>query len=318
MRLFIAGHRGMVGRAILARVRSDPAITPITAPRQELDLRDSAAVAAFFRKTRPDRIILAAAKVGGIAANMADPAGMLTDNLAIALTVAEAARAAGVERMLQIGSSAVYPPGAAQPLRETALLGGPPDEGHQGYAMAKLTALVHSAACNRQYGTDFRTILPTNLYGPGDNFHPERAHVLAALLLRFHAAAQDRARQVTVWGSGTPRREFLHVEDMARAALFVLDLPKADFAAATAGALPALNVGTGSDITIAEVARLLARITGFDGEIRFDRSKPDGVARKLLDVGRLAALGWRADIPLPEGLAQTHAWLAAQGGLRGV
>lgn len=318
MRLFIAGHRGMVGRAILARVRALEGVTPVTAARADLDLRDAGAVAAFLRDTRPDRIVLAAAKVGGIAANLADPAGMLTDNIAIALSVAEAARQAGVERMLQIGSSAVYPPGAPQPLEETALLGGPPDPGHRGYAMAKLTALVHSAACNAQYGTDFRTILPTNLYGPGDNFHPERAHVLAALLLRFHAAARDGAEAVTVWGSGTPRREFCHVDDMARAALFVLDMDRADFAAATKGALPALNVGTGRDVSIREVAEMLAEVTGFAGAIRFDRSKPDGVARKLLEVGRLARAGWRAEIPLREGLARTHAWLTAQDRLRGV
>ncbi len=322
MRLFIAGHRGMVGRALLRALRDMEGVTPITVARADLDLRKGAAVRAFLDKTRPDRIILAAAKVGGIAANMADPAGMLTDNLAIAMTMAEAARAVGVERMLQIGSSAVYPPGAAQPLAESALLGGPPDPGHRGYAMAKLTALVHSAACNDQYGTDFRTILPTNLYGPGDNFHPERAHVLAALMLRFHRAAETRAGAeagaVTVWGSGTPRREFCHVDDMARAALFVLGMERADFAAATQGALPALNVGLGEDVSIAEVAGMLAQVTGFDGEIRFDRSKPDGVARKLLDVGRLARAGWRAEISLEDGLAQTYGWLKRQDGLRGV
>ena len=246
--------------------------------------------------------------MGGIHANNTYPADFIHDNLMIAANVIGAAHASGVARLLNLGSSCIYPRAAPQPMAEDALLTGPLEPTNEPYAIAKIAAIKLCESYNRQHGTDYRSVMPTNLYGPGDNFHPENAHVLPALLRRFHAAAQAGHEEVTIWGSGTPRREFLHVDDMAAAALFVLDLDRETYDANTAPMLSHINVGTGSDVTILELARMVARVTGFAGRITTDPSRPDGAPRKLMDVGRLASMGWRATIGLEEGIADTYQW----------
>jgi nucleoside-diphosphate-sugar epimerase len=311
-RVYLAGHRGMVGGAILRRLEArrdqGEAIELITATHSELDLTDQAAVRAFMADRRPDVVILAAARVGGIHANNTYPADFIRDNLMIAANVIGAAHASGVARLLNLGSSCIYPRAAPQPMREDALLTGPLEPTNEPYAIAKIAAIKLCESYNRQFGTDYRSVMPTNLYGPGDNFHPENAHVLPALLRRFHAAREAGHEAVTIWGSGRPRREFLHVDDMAEAALFVLDLDKAGYDANTEPMLSHINVGTGSDVTILELARMVARVTGFAGRITTDPSRPDGAPRKLMDVGRLARMGWRARIGLEQGIADTYQW----------
>jgi len=311
-RVYLAGHRGMVGGAILRRLEArrdrGEAIELITATHSQLDLTDQAAVRAFIAEHKPDIVILAAARVGGIHANNTYPADFIHDNLMIAANVIGAAHGAGVARLLNLGSSCIYPRAAPQPMAEDALLTGPLEPTNEPYAIAKIAAIKLCESYNRQFGTDYRSVMPTNLYGPGDNFHPENAHVLPALLRRFHAAREAGDDEVTIWGSGTPRREFLHVDDMARAALFVLDLDKASYDANTAPMLSHINVGTGSDVTILELARMVARVTGFKGRIATDPSRPDGAPRKLMDVGRLARMGWRASIGLEAGIADTYQW----------
>ena len=321
-RVYLAGHRGMVGGAILRRLeaRRDQGeeIELITATHAALDLTDQAAVRAFMAEHKPDVVILAAARVGGIHANNTYPADFIHDNLMIAANVIGAAHASGVARLLNLGSSCIYPRAAPQPMAEDALLTGPLEPTNEPYAIAKIAAIKLCESYNRQHGTDYRSVMPTNLYGPGDNFHPENAHVLPALIRRFHAAAQGGDEAVTIWGSGTPRREFLHVDDMAAAALFVLDLDRETYDASTAPMLSHINVGTGSDVTILELARMVARVTGFAGRITTDPSRPDGAPRKLMDVGRLASMGWRARIGLEEGIAETYQWfLDHQDDLRG-
>jgi nucleoside-diphosphate-sugar epimerase len=319
-RIFIAGHRGMVGGAILRRLQARRAagavLDLITRDRAALDLRDPAATRAFMADARPDVVILAAAKVGGIHANATYPAEFIHDNLMIQANVIHAAHLAGVERLLNLGSSCIYPRDAAQPMAESALLTGPLEATNEPYAIAKIAGIKLCESCNRQYGRDYRSVMPTNLYGPGDNFHPENSHVLPALIRRFHEAAQARAPSVTIWGTGTPRREFLHVDDMAQASLFVLDLDPEIYAAHTSPMLSHINVGTGQDIAILDLARLVARVTGFQGRIETDPGKPDGTPRKLLDVSRLSGMGWRASIPLEDGLASTYAWFRAQPKVR--
>lgn len=319
-RVWVAGHRGMVGGAILRRLEARRAagepMTLITRDRAALDLTDQAAVRAFMAEARPEIVILAAARVGGIRANDTQPADFIRDNLMIAANVIHEARLAGVERLLQLGSSCIYPRDAAQPMAEEALLTGPLEPTNEPYAVAKIAAIKLCESCNRQHGTDFRSVMPTNLYGPGDNFHPERSHVLPALLRRFHEAAVEGRAEVAVWGTGAPRREFLHVDDMAEASLFVLELPRETWAGATRPMLSHLNVGTGTDVSIAELAAMAAETAGFRGRIVFDATKPDGAPRKLLDVSRLAALGWRARIGLREGLAATHAWFRSGAATR--
>ena len=311
MRLFVAGHRGMVGGAILRRLEARGTVEILTRTRAELDLTDQAATRAFFQETRPDAVILAAARVGGIQANATWPADFLYENLMIEANVIHQAHAAGVDRLLFLGSSCIYPRLAPQPMAEDALLTGPLEPTNEPYAIAKIAGIKLCESYARQHGRDYRSVMPTNLYGPGDNFHPENSHVLPALIRRFHEAARDGAPSVTVWGTGTPRREFLHVDDMAEASLFVMDLPRAAYEAETEPMLSHINVGTGEDVPIAELARLVAEVTGFQGEIVFDRSKPDGTPRKLLDVSRLARMGWRARIPLAEGVRDAHAWFLA-------
>jgi nucleoside-diphosphate-sugar epimerase len=318
-KIFVAGHRGMVGGAILRQLQAR-GIGTVTRSRAELDLTDQAAVRAFMAEERPEAVILAAAKVGGIHANNSYPAEFIRDNLAIELNVIHEAWAAGVRRLLFLGSSCIYPREAAQPMREDALLTGTLEPTNEPYAIAKIAGIKICESYNRQYGTDYRSVMPTNLYGPGDNFHPENSHVLPALIRRFHEAAQDGRAEVVIWGSGTPRREFLHVDDMAAASLFVMDLDRASYEANTRPMLSHINVGTGTDVSILELARMVAEVTGFRGEIRCDTTKPDGTPRKLMDVERLAAMGWRAGIGLRDGIAETYAWFLdqqGQGGLRG-
>lgn len=312
MRLFLAGHRGMVGSAILrqlqARQAQGEAIEVLTRSRSELDLTDQAAVRAFMAAERPDAVILAAAKVGGILANNSYPADFLYENLMIEANVIHQAFSAGVRRLLFLGSSCIYPRDAAQPMSEAALLTGVLEPTNEPYAIAKITGIKLCESYNRQHGTDYRSVMPTNLYGPGDNFHPQNSHVLPALIRRFHEAAQEGRDEVVIWGTGTPRREFLHVDDMAAASIFVLDLPHDVYAAETQPMLSHINVGTGTDISIRDLAGMVAEVTGFRGEIRCDSTKPDGTPRKLLDVSRLARLGWQARIGLRDGITETWRW----------
>jgi len=309
MKIFLAGHRGMVGSAIHRRLDEiEPGAEIVTRQRDTLDLTDQSAVRDFLQDLRPDVVILAAAKVGGIHANATYPAEFIRENLMIAANVIHESWAAGVMRLLQLGSSCIYPREATQPMREEALLTGPLEPTNEPYAIAKIGAIKLCESYNRQYGTDYRSAMPTNLYGPGDNFHPENSHVLPALIRRFHEAAHSGAGEVAIWGSGRPRREFLHVDDMAEASLFVLDLPREIYEANTEPMLSHINVGTGEDISILELAGLVAGVTGFEGKITTDPSRPDGTMRKLMDVSRLTAMGWRARIGLHEGIEETYRW----------
>lgn len=312
MRVYIAGHRGMVGGAILRRLtaRRDAgdALDLITRTSVELDLTDQVAVRDFMATEVPDVVILAAAKVGGIIANNTYPAQFIYENLMMECNVIHQAHAAGVQRLLQLGSSCIYPREAPQPMAEDALLTGTLEPTNEPYAIAKIAGIKLCESYNRQYGRDYRSVMPTNLYGPGDNFHPENSHVMPAMIQRFHNAVRDGAEEVVIWGSGRPMREFLHVDDMAAASLFVLDLDRATYDAETEPMLSHINVGTGQDVTILELAQLVAQVTGFEGRITTDPIKPDGAPRKLMDVSRLARMGWTADIALAEGVAQTYAW----------
>jgi len=308
MKIFTAGHRGMVGSAIVRRLEARGDVDIITRSSGELDLRDQAATRQFMQSERPDIVILAAAKVGGIHANNTYPADFIYDNLQIQNNVIGEAYKAGVEKLLFLGSSCIYPRAVAQPMREDALLTGILEPTNEPYAIAKIAGIKLCESFNRQYGTDYRSVMPTNLYGPGDNFHPENSHVLPALIRRFHEAVKNKADNVTIWGTGTPRREFLHVDDMAEASLFVLDLDKATYDANTSPMLSHINVGTGEDVTIRELAETIAETAGYKGELRFDTSKPDGTMRKLMDVSRLKEMGWQAKINLPSGIKSTYQW----------
>ena len=319
-KIYIAGHRGMVGGAILrqlqARKDAGEALELVTRTHGELDLTDQAAVRDFMRSEAPDVVILAAAKVGGIMANNTYPAEFIYENLMIECNVIHQAFAAGVQQLLQLGSSCIYPRDATQPMAENALLTGPLEPTNEPYAIAKIAGIKLCESYNRQYGVDYRSVMPTNLYGPGDNFHPQNSHVLPALIRRFHGAARDGAAEVVIWGSGKPMREFLHVDDMAEASLFVLDLPRDAYAAQTHPMQSHINVGTGRDISIAALAQMVAEVTGFKGRLVFDTSKPDGTMRKLMDVSRLADMGWRARIDLKDGLRETYDWFLRQDHLR--
>ena len=307
MKYYVAGHRGMVGSAILRQLQAQGAEI-ITRTHAELNLVDQAAVRAFFEAERPDAVILAAAKVGGIHANNTYPAEFIYENLMMEANVINSAYRAGVQRLLFLGSSCIYPRLAPQPMREDALLTGTLEATNEPYAVAKIAGIKLCESYNRQYGTDYRSVMPTNLYGTGDNFHPENSHVLPALMRRFHEAARTRAEEVVVWGSGTPRRELLHVDDMAEASLFVLHLDAEVYAANTQPTLSHINVGTGTDVSINELAHMLAAVTGYTGRITFDTSKPDGTPRKLMDVSRLTSMGWTANIPLERGIEDTYRW----------
>jgi GDP-L-fucose synthase len=306
-RIFVAGHRGMAGSAICRALQRAGYGEILTASRAELDLLDGAAVERWFAEQQPTVVVLAAAKVGGIQANSSYPADFLLENLKIQTHVIETAWRSGVRRLLFLGSSCIYPKFAEQPIREEALLTGALEPTNEWYAIAKITGIKLCEALRRQHGFDAISLMPTNLYGPGDNYHPTNSHVLPALIRRFHEAAEAQAPSVTCWGTGTPLREFLHVDDLGEACVYALEhwKPGPD-------ELQFLNVGTGLDLTIRELAEAVAAATGYQGEIHWDASKPDGTPKKQLDVSRLAALGWRARIPLAEGLASTVALFREQ------
>jgi GDP-L-fucose synthase len=297
-KIFVAGHKGLVGSALVRRLRAD-GIEPLTAGRDALDLRDARAVQAWFAAQRPDVVILAAAKVGGIHANNSYPAEFLFDNLCIQNAVIDAAYRSGVRKLVFLGSSCIYPKFAPQPMKEEHLLTGALEPTNEWYAIAKIAGIKLCQAYRRQYGFDAISLMPTNLYGPGDNFHPQNSHVLPALIRRFHEAKFAAVPSVTIWGTGTPRREFLHVDDLADACVFLLRNYDDE---------QIVNVGVGADQTILELAQTIARVVGYGGEILTDPSKPDGTPRKLLDVSRLHALGWQARIGLEEGIASTYRW----------
>jgi GDP-L-fucose synthase len=298
-RVFVAGHRGLVGSAIVRALGRAGFRDVIVRTRQELDLRDPASVAAFFQSARPSVVFLAAAKVGGILANSTAPAEFLRDNLLIQTAVFEEAHRARVRKLVFLGSSCIYPKHAPQPIREDALLTGPLEPTNRAYAIAKIAGIEAARAYRAQHGLDAISLMPTNLYGPGDNFDLATSHVLPALIRRFHEAKEQGAREVVLWGTGTPRRELLHVDDLAEAAVVLADRWSSD---------EIVNVGTGVDHTIRELAELVGRVVGYEGAIAFDASKPDGTPRKVLDVSRIRALGWAARIPLEDGVRATYAW----------
>lgn len=311
-KIYLAGHRGMVGGAILRRLqeqeRAGEPIEIVTRTHAELDLTSQAAVREFFQSERPDVVILAAAKVGGIQANNQYPADFIYQNLMIECNVIHQAFDAGVQNLLQLGSSCIYPREAKQPISESALLTGILEPTNEPYAVAKIAGIKLCESYNRQHGTDYRSVMPTNLYGPGDNFHVKNSHVMPALIRRFDQAVQEGLDEVVIWGTGKPRREFLHVNDMAEASLYVMDLPRDAYEAETEPMLSHLNVGSGVDISIAELATMIAEVTGFKGRITQDTTKPDGTMRKLMDVDRLSRMGWRAKTSLSEGIAETYSW----------
>lgn len=298
-RVYIAGHRGLVGGAVWRHLESEGFTNLIGASSSELDLRDRTAVFAFFEKHRPNVVIDAAARVGGIHANNTYPAEFLSDNLLIQVNIMDAANAVDVDRLIFLGSSCIYPKFAEQPIREDSLLTGALEPTNDAYAIAKIAGIMQVQASRRQFGRHWISAMPTNLYGPGDNFHPENSHVMPALIRRLHEAKEQNLPEVIIWGTGTPRREFLHVDDLAAAVLFLLehyDSPET------------INVGVGDDVSIRELAELVASTVGYEGQLRQDTSKPDGTPRKLLDVSRLNNLGWKAHISLENGVADTYKW----------
>jgi GDP-L-fucose synthase len=314
-RIFVAGHRGLVGSALVRALQSQGYSNLLLRSSKEVDLRDAAAVERFFADTKPEYVFLAAAKVGGIIANYKYPVEFLADNLAIQNNVIAASHRHGVTRLLFLGSSCIYPKLAPQPLQETSLLTGPLEPSNRPYALAKIAGIELIWSYNRQYGTQYTAAMPTNLYGPGDNYHPENSHVIPGLLRKFHEAKQSGADTVTVWGTGTPRREFLYSDDMARACVHIMKLDEATFGGLlgademAVGRFdpPLVNVGVGKDVTITELASMVADAVGWTGTIRYDASKPDGTPRKLMDVSRLHSLGWRASTGLADGLRSAYA-----------
>ena len=318
-RIYVAGHRGLVGSAILRRLRATGHENLLLRTHAELDLTDEAATRRFFVQEKPDFVFLAAAKVGGIVANNSYPAQFIRDNLAIQTNVIHSAYLAGVQRLLFLGSSCIYPKFAPQPMRERDLLTGPLEPTNRPYALAKIAGVEMCWSYNREYGTKYLAAMPTNLYGPGDNYHPTHSHVIPALLRKFHEAKAAGAAQVTVWGTGTPRREFLFSDDMASACCFLMNLPDERFAQllgsdeSVTGRFepPLVNIGVGTDVTIAELAALVAKVVGYAGAIVYDASKPDGTPRKLMDVGLMKATGWQASTTLEDGLRVAYAEFAS-------
>ena len=307
-RIFVAGHNGMVGRAIVRRLEATDDCEIITRSRAELDLLSQNDVRAFFQDAAIDQVYLAAAKVGGIQANNNFPAEFLFENLMIEANIIHAAHLADVQKLLFLGSSCIYPKHAEQPMKEEALLTGILEPTNEPYAISKIAGIKMCESYNRQYGRDYRSVMPTNLYGSFDNYHPENSHVIPALLRRFHEAVETDAREIVIWGSGTPMREFLHVDDMAAASVHVMDLADDIYQNYTEPTLSHINVGTGVDCTIRELAETIAEVTGFKGSLTFDTSKPDGTPRKLLDTARLNALGWQPEIDLERGLQMAYDW----------
>ncbi|GAA6142160.1 GDP-L-fucose synthase [Hydrogenophaga sp. 5NK40-0174] len=312
-RIYVAGHRGMVGSAIVRHLLSHQGVSPerlVTRSHAELDLTDQAAVRRFFAQEKPDQVYLAAARVGGIHANNTYPAAFIYENLMIEANVIDAAFRSGVKKLLFLGSSCIYPKLAEQPMAEQALLTGALEPTNEPYAIAKIAGIKLCESYNRQYGEshgiDYRSVMPTNLYGPGDNYHPENSHVIPALIRRFHEARMAGAASVAIWGTGTPRREFLYVDDMAAASVHVMQLTPDAYRQQTQPMLSHINVGCGNDLTISELARLIAQVVGFKGDIAFDTSKPDGAPRKLMNSARLLALGWQPAVDLAKGLALAY------------
>ncbi|MEK6372965.1 MAG: GDP-L-fucose synthase [Acidobacteriota bacterium] len=303
-RILVAGQGGLVGSALVRKLRREGHANVLTPARAELDLLDQRAVHAFFRSEKPEFVFVAAARVGGIMANATQQADFLYENLVIAANVIHAAAESAADKLLFLGSSCVYPREAPQPMREESLLTGPLEPTNEGYAIAKIAGLKLCEHYHRQYGKRFISAMPANLYGPGDNFHPDHSHVIPGMMRRFHQAAAAGAGEVVVWGSGAPRREFLHVDDLADALYLLMQVYEEP---------ELVNVGTGDDVTISELAQAMAETTGFRGSIVFDRSKPDGAPRKLLEVSRIQSLGWRAGIPLREGLRSTYRWALEHG-----
>jgi GDP-L-fucose synthase len=305
-RIFVAGHRGMVGSAIVRVLSGRPGTEIITRTHADLDLTSQGDVREFFARERPDKVVLAAAKVGGIHANNTYPAEFIYQNLMMEANVVHEAWRAGVQHLLFLGSSCIYPRMAAQPMREDALLTGTLEPTNEPYAIAKIAGIKLCESYNRQYGTDYRSVMPTNLYGPGDNYHPENSHVIPALIRRFHEAKASGAGKVVIWGTGAPRREFLYVDDMARASVHVMELDRAAYEANTQPMLSHINVGTGEDLAIRDLAALVGKVVGFSGRTEYDATKPDGTPRKLMDVSRLEKLGWKARVGLEEGLTLAY------------
>lgn len=307
-KIYLAGHRGMVGSAILRQLQSAGYQQVVVRTHAELDLTDQAAVREFMQTEKPDQVILAAAKVGGIHANNQYPAEFIYQNLLMEANIIHQAWAAGCQQLLFLGSSCIYPKYAEQPMQESALLTGILESTNEPYAIAKIAGIKLCESYNRQYGTDYRSVMPTNLYGENDNFHLENSHVIPAMIRKFHDAKVAGAPTVTLWGSGKAMREFLYVDDMAAACLHVLALPKQDYQAVTEPMLSHLNVGTGEDVTIRELAETIQQVVGFTGEIVWDSTKPDGTPRKLMDHNKLCTLGWQPTIGLEEGLHKTYQW----------
>jgi len=317
-KIYVAGHKGLVGSAIVRKLESTRYTNLLIRTRQELDLCDQRKVESFFDSEHPECVFLAAAKVGGIHANDTYPADFITRNIQIQTNIITSAHKFGVKRLLFLGSSCIYPRECPQPIKEEYILTGILEPTNEPYAIAKIAGIKMCESFNRQYGTSFWSVMPTNLYGPGDSFHPEDSHVLPALIMRFHEAKEADLDKVTVWGSGKPMREFMHVDDMASACLHVMNIDDEVYRSHTLPMLSHINIGTGKDCSIKELAGTVARVIGFNGKIEFDTSKPDGTPRKLLDVSRINSLGWKASISLEEGLENTYKWfLQNLGKLRG-
>jgi GDP-L-fucose synthase len=313
-RIFVAGHRGMVGSAIVRKLQAHGYSNIVTRSRSELDLVQQADVRAFFGKERIDQVYLAAAKVGGILANDTYPADFIYENLMVETNVIHEAWRAGVKKMLFLGSSCIYPRMAPQPMVETMLLTGTLEPTNEPYAVAKIAGVKLCESYNRQHGTDYRSVMPTNLYGPGDNYHPQNSHVIPGLLRRFHEAKQSAAPEVLIWGTGVPMREFLYVDDMAEACLHIMELDSETYARNTQPMLSHINIGTGEDLAIRDLAKTIGEVVGYQGRIAFDTTKPDGTPRKLMDVGRLKSLGWQPQIGLRDGLSLAYADFQASMG----
>ncbi len=310
-KIYIAGHRGLVGSALMRQLQAQGYTNLVTRTHAELDLTNQTLVAEFFTTEQPEYVILAAAKVGGIHANNTYPAEFIQENLAIQSNVIHQSSLAGVKRLLFLGSSCIYPRDCPQPIKEESLLTGPLEPTNRPYALAKIAGIEMCWSYNRQYGTQYLAVMPTNLYGPGDNYHPENSHVIPAMIRKFHEAKVNNQATVTIWGTGTPKREFLYSDDMAKACVFVMNLEDAQFQPLLAadrndGLPPLLNLGSGSDLTITELADLIKDVVGFTGEIELDRTKPDGTMRKLMDSGRLNQLGWQVQMGLKEGLGRAY------------